>query len=315
MVPNPAVKPAGPGYANTDALLAAAADAQRLAEENAAAEEDARAIAEDVAALLPRSRRGPGIVVTTISGKGGSGKSVLTANLAVVTARQLGLTTAIVDLSLQFGDQGLMFDTPASPSMVDVLVNVDALTSDFLLECMHRGPDDLRILTAPPSPELADLVEPGHIRPMLSMLRDMFDVIFVDTESHLSDVTIEAIESADRLVLVTTPYLASVKDTKLLLKTLNNLQVPGRKLLAVLNRVEPGIRLTLDLVEINLKFPVGLELPHAPAALIESVTDGQPLMLAKPTLDWCQRVSSLAKSVSEAGAETRKPKRSFLGLR
>ena len=301
--------------ANTDEVLRAAAQAHRV-EALAETRGDGGALIDEGAVpVLARSRKGPGMVVTTISGKAGIGKSLVTANLAAAAAQNQGLTTAVVDLSLQFGDQGLMFDTPASPSMVDVLVNVDALTPDFLLECMHRGPADIRVLTAPPSPELADLVEPAHIRPMLSILRSMFDVIFVDTESHLSDVTIEAIETADRIVLVCSPYLASVKDTKLLLKTLNNLQVPGRKLTAVLNRVEPGIRLTMELVEINLKFPVGLELPHSPAELVESVTEGVPVVIAKSTLAWSQRVAALAADVTaQAGAEPRKPKRSFLGL-
>src|SRR5579864_1355300 len=108
--------------------------------------------------LIPRQRRGAGAVVAVVSGKPGTGKSMVVANLACAIARDHRMAVAVVDLSLQFGDQALMFDAGSSPSMVDVLANIDALTPDFVLECMHQA-HGLRILGAPPSPELADLVE------------------------------------------------------------------------------------------------------------------------------------------------------------
>jgi pilus assembly protein CpaE len=283
--------------------------------EEEAAEEVGEPPTEPGETALPRRNEGPGRVVAVISGKAGTGKSTIAANLAAAAAKQ-GLTTAVVDLNLQFGDQALMFNCGSTPSMVDVLANIDALTAEFLLDCMHRGPD-LRVLSAPPSPELADLVEASHLQVILGILRVVFDIIVLDTTSHLSDITLEAMESADSLLVVTTPYLPSVKDTKLLLKTLSDLGVPARKLTAVLNRVEPGIKMGLDVLEANLKFPITLELPNVPVALTESVTDGIPLVLQKPGADWSQRIASLAATLASpaaAAGEARRPKRGFLGL-
>ena len=47
-----------------------------------------------------------GKVVTVFSPKGGSGKTVLSTNLAVAAARA-GIETLLVDLDLQFGDAAL----------------------------------------------------------------------------------------------------------------------------------------------------------------------------------------------------------------
>jgi pilus assembly protein CpaE len=222
------------------------------------------------------------------------------------------MAVAVVDLSLQFGDQALMFDAGSSPSMVDVLANIDALTPDFVLECMHQA-HGLRILGAPPSPELADLVEASHLSLIIQQLRMIFDFVILDTSSHLSDISLEAIDSADALVMVTTPYLAAVKDTKLLLKTMSDLGVPAAKLTAVLNRVEPAIKMGRDVLEANLKFPISLELPHVPGLLVDSVTDGVPLVLGKPNSDWGNRIAELSTLVVDTNAaKTRKPKRGFL---
>jgi pilus assembly protein CpaE len=205
-----------------------------------------------------------------------------------------------------------MFDAGSSPSMIDVLANIDALTPDFVLECMHQA-HGLRILGAPPSPELADLVDASHLNLILSQLKMIFDFVVLDTSSHLSDVSLEAIDSADTLVLLTTPYLAAVKDTKLLLKTMSDLGIPASKLNAVLNRVEPAIKMSRDVLEANLKFPISLELPHVPGLLVDSVTDGVPLVLSKPNSDWGNRVAELATLIVDTStAKARKPKRGFL---
>lgn len=273
------------------------------------------AIEADQVALLPRKRKGLARVITVISGKSGAGKSTVVSNLAAALAREHGLATAVFDLDLQFGDQSLMFDAASSPSIVDVLGNADSLSADFVLDCMHQGAG-VRIMGAPPSPELADLITTAHIQDVLGHMRLIFDVVLIDTESHLSDVTLEAVDSADAIIVLTTPYLASVKNTKLLLKTMSDLGVPARKLTAILNRMEPGIKMPLDVLEANLKFPISLELPHTPQALIESVTDGVPLVVTKPASEWGQRVTALANlMLAEETAEARKTgRRGFLGL-
>jgi pilus assembly protein CpaE len=264
--------------------------------------------------LLPRKRKGPARVITVIAGKSGIGKSIVVSNLASVLARDHGFATAVLDLDLQFGDQSLMFDAASTPSIVDVLANIDYLSPDFVLDCMHQGAG-VRVMGSPPSPELADLVTITHIQELMLQMRSVFDVILIDTESHLSDVTLEAVDCADAIVVLTTPYLASVKNTKLLLKTMSDLGVPARKLTAVLNRLEPGLKMPLDVLEANLKFPISLELPHASHELIESVTDGVPLALTKPSSEWGQKVTALGNMIlAEEKTEARKSgRRGFLG--
>jgi pilus assembly protein CpaE len=266
-------------------------------------------------ALLPRQTRGRGRLLAVIAGKAGTGKSVLAANLAAAAARHLGLTTAIVDLALQFGDQALMFDAPSAPSLVDVLANVDALTPDFLLECMYtsRG---VHVLAAPPSPELADLVQLEHLDRILEQLAVLFDLVVVDTSSHLGDVTLETIDRADALLLVVTPYLASVKDTKLLLKLLSDLSVPPRKLTTVLNRLEPGLKMSTEALEANIRFPISFELPHTPVALLEAATDGVPVVISRPSLEFSQRLVGIAAALAqpEEGEGRHGSRRGFLRL-
>jgi Flp pilus assembly CpaE family ATPase len=72
-------------------------------------------------------------VIAVVSGKSGTGKSMIAANVACTNARDHRTTVAVVDLSLQFGDQALMFDAGSSPSMVDVRLLVDSVTDGIPL--------------------------------------------------------------------------------------------------------------------------------------------------------------------------------------
>jgi len=265
---------------------------------------------------LPRRRTGPARICAVLSGKAGTGKSVIAANLAALVARDYGLTTAVIDLSLQFGDQALMFDAQPTPSLVDVLANIDALTPEFILDCMQDC-SGVRVLASPPSPELADLVQAEHLRSILEQLRPVFDFIVLDLSSHLGDIALEAIEESDSLVVITSASLASVKDTKLLLKVLRDLGIPARSLAMVLNRVEPALKMSLEGLEVNIKFPINIEVPHTPVPLHNSVTDGVPVVLSQPRLDFSVAITGIAAAVIEpevVGAAEKPVRRSFLGL-
>ena len=266
---------------------------------------------------IPRRRGTPGRVIGVFSGKGGVGKSALVANLAAAVARDFDLGVAVADLSLQFGDQALMFDKPQYPSIADVLANADALTDEFLLDCMHEAANGLRILGAPPAPELADLVQSAHVRDVIDRLRDLFDLVVLDTSSYLSDATLEALEASDTRIVLTTPHLSALKDTKLLLRSLAELKIPAQDISLVLNRVESGIKMNLDVFETNLRFALDAELPHVGTALAESAVDGVPLVLSHGSTDWSKRVAEIAARVGadEGGGDSRKRKKGFLGLR
>ena len=175
-----------------------------------------------------------GRVIALVSGKDGTGKSTAAANLATTLALDFSHSVALVDLDLQTGDQALMFRLPTYPCIDDLVENFEVLTIDVLRESMHKA-NGLSILSAPPTPERADIFRPAHVREILQLLASGFDYVVVDVASHLGDITLEAVDCADLLVLLTTARLASMKDTKRLLRVLADLGKDRDRIVAVLN--------------------------------------------------------------------------------
>ncbi|TME77608.1 MAG: MinD/ParA family protein, partial [Chloroflexi bacterium] len=164
------------------------------------------------------SRRGEhGQVFFFYSGKGGVGKSLIAANLAVSMANETKGKVALVDLDLQFGDIGVLLNLDHSQGITDLIENIDHMDPDFIREIMVDGPYGIKVLLTPISPELADLVTVDHVRRIFSELRKMFDYIIVDSSAHLGEINLEVLDHADRVVVVTSLSIPAIKNTKLAL--------------------------------------------------------------------------------------------------
>src|SRR4051795_8131543 len=89
--------------------------------------EAVRRVVESLIAARPTGMAGPdvggelGKVITVFSTKGGAGKSVIAANLAVVLARRSTRPVILVDADLQFGDIAVMLKLAPQHTIVDAV--------------------------------------------------------------------------------------------------------------------------------------------------------------------------------------------------
>ena len=113
----------------------------------------------------------------------------------------------------------------------------------MLNEIMAQGPNGVRVLLAPISPELADLITNDHVRMVMAELRKTFDYVIVDTSCHLADFNLEVIESAQHILVVTALTIPAIKDAKLALKVLESLTVDPASVLLVVDRSDCALRL------------------------------------------------------------------------
>lgn len=242
-------------------------------------------------ALAPRTHRGEVFLVT--SGKGGVGKSIVASNLAVALAMETGARVGLVDLDLQFGDIGVLLNLDHSRSITDLAESVGQLDPEFVNEVLAHGPEGLRVLLAPISPELADLVTAEHLPVIMEDLRHNFDFLVVDTPSHLTEVNLEAIESATRVIVLTALNIPAIKDTKLTLKVLESLNVESDRILLVLNRSDAHSDFNKDAVEQNLRFPISLQIPADPKVVSASVNKGAPFVTLSPEAEISRAIREL----------------------
>lgn len=254
-------------------------------------------------AYLPRAVGEPGPepphgqVLAVLSGKGGCGKSFVAVNLAAALRVETSARVCLVDLDLQFGDVGVMLNLDHSKTITELVDGEAQLDWEFVDDVLADGPLGLRVLLGPFSPEYGDLVRAEHVRTIVDILRREFDYVVVDTASHLSEATLEAIDAADRIIVVGALTIPAIKDTRLMLKTLESLRVERERIVVVVNGHDAHAVYDAPSIERNLKFPVRAQIPSEPRLVGGSIHRASPLVLSNPDADISQLFKALARSL------------------
>ena len=247
-----------------------------------------------------------GILVTVLGGKGGIGKSVVATNLAVALTQRGDSRVALVDLSLQFGDVAALLDVTQPRTIADLAAHNAVADADVVADVLSTTATGLHVLPAPASPELADYVTTQHLRALLDELRRSHEIVVADTNTQLGEVTLEAVESSERIVLLTDYSVTGVKNTRLVMSVLGVLKVPDEKVLLVANnrdaRTENALARTQ--AESFLGSKIALEIPFDPAVVGAAVSRGAPVITTAPDSAVTEAIKQLADLVAKGGPTT-----------
>lgn len=175
-----------------------------------------------------------GSVLTVAGARGGVGKTAVAVACALLASRA-GLSTALVDLDLQFGDVDFVFDRVARRTLVDAAAALESGAAD-LRPVAERAAPGLDLFLPPHDPEFADVVAPA-VGSIVRALRGAYDLTVVDTGAQWSGVNVEAMEEADVVALVMDARVSSVRSQVRARALCSRLGIPDARLMHVMNRV------------------------------------------------------------------------------
>ncbi len=244
-----------------------------------------------------------GKIITVMSAKGGSGKTVTATNVARLLAdRHDPGAVVVVDADLQFGDVCLVLQLEPKLTIVNAAHELHRLDEALLQSVLTRHPTGLRVLAAPLEPAFADEISTGAMTQILAMLKGMFDYIVVDTASLLDELLLSLLERSDQVIFIVEMDLPSVKNAKLALETLRLLKFPFAKIQLVLNRSNAKARLDEREIERSLKMKISAAVP-SDGLVPASVNEGRPVVDSAPK----SKVAKGFESVYELVAGDRSP--------
>ncbi len=195
-------------------------------------------------------------ILGIVSGKGGVGKSTVTANLAYALT-ELGQDVIAMDTNLTTPHLGLHLGLHLAPrTLHDVLKGEENINNTI-----YYHPFGFRVI--PASMNVNDLidVDPDNLSETIASLNGKSDFVLMDCAPGLGKEAVSSINAAGELLLVTAADLPSVADA---LKTLKVAQELNKKVLGVVvNRVKNRRHeLSTDAIENMLGEPVLVEIPE-----------------------------------------------------
>lgn len=246
-------------------------------------------------ASAPRSEKGR--IITVMSAKGGSGKTVLATNVALLLQRIPDKKVVLVDADLQFGDVCLVLQLEPRFTMVNAAHELYHLDAELLDSLLTEHPSGLKVLAAPLEPAFADDITTAGLMQMLDILKENYDYIVVDTASMLDELILSLIEKSDDILMLVDMDLPSVKNAKLALETLRLLKFSTNNVKLVMNRSNSRAKLDTKEIEAALRMPISASVP-SDGAVAASVNEGRPVVESDPKSKVAKGFESVAELIA-----------------
>jgi pilus assembly protein CpaE len=239
-----------------------------------------------------------GLVVTFFSPKGGVGRTTLAVNFAVAAKTEMGKKVALVDGGLQFGDVGVLLNlNPKNQSIADVAREMASGDLETLESTLIDHSTGVRVLMAPPSPEMAELVTPDHVSKIVSALRATHDLVVVDCSPLLQDVTLAFLDQSDIVLTVLTLEITNIKNIRQFLALVEQLGYPDGKVQLLLNRADSGYGIRLHDVESSIGRKISHSVVSDGRTVVYALNRGVPFVVAARQTRVSEDVVRLTKTI------------------
>jgi flagellar biosynthesis protein FlhG len=270
----------------------------------------------DVLQTTPAADAGPGVplkplgkVLAVTSGKGGVGKTFVSANLAAALAKR-GLRVLVLDADLGLANLDVVLNLYPKVTLHDVFTGKAKLEDAII-----RAPGGFSVLLAG-----SGMVEYSRLTPevrddflrIMSGLVPHYDIVILDTGAGISDVVLFAVSLASEVIVVATPEPTSLTDAYATIKVLVG-QQKRQTIRMVINqtaRLGDGKAITLQLQQVLDRFvttepgrPVRLihmvDIP-ADLAVRQAIMRRQLLLQVTPGCPAALAISQLAAKIEES---------------
>lgn len=176
-------------------------------------------------------------IIAVTSGKGGVGKTFVSANLAAALTRN-GLRVLVLDADLGLANLDVVLNLYPKVTLHDVFTGKASLQ-----DAVVTAPGGFHVLLAG-----SGMVEYSRLTPsvrnqlthVIDTLSPNYDIVLLDTGAGISDVVLFSVSLADEVLIVATPEPTSLTDAYAAIKVLATQQKRHNMRLVINQAARPG---------------------------------------------------------------------------
>jgi len=254
-----------------------------------------------------------GRIIAVVGAKGGVGASTIAHNVAWAIARDLALDSVVADLDLAFGTAGLDYNQDPAQGIAEAVFSPDRVDTAFMDRLLSKCTDHLSLLAAPATLDRVYDFGAEAFDSIFDTLRTTMPCIVLDIPHQWSGWARRALIGADDILIVASPDLANLRNTKNLVDLLKAARPNDRPPLYCLNQVGVPKR-----PEINVnEFAKAIEsqpivaIPFEPQLFGSAANNGQMIAEISANHRTTEMFLQIAQRLTGRG-ETKKPRASFL---
>jgi pilus assembly protein CpaE len=234
------------------------------------------------------------MMISLFSPKGGVGRTTIAYNLAVALAADHRV--CLVDGSLQFSDlRGLLRVPATAPSIVNL--PTDRIREQDVSDVAWKDPSGVDILLAPPRVEMAEMVTVRDLEKSLSILRQLYQFVVIDTRAGLGDDVLVFLDASDLILQVLTFDSMAIRNLAMAGEAFDAIGYPPTKLATVLNRSDSTGGISKADVETALGSAIDFEIVSDGRLVVAANNEGVPFVSGSPDAPISQGIRHIAASL------------------
>ena len=231
--------------------------------------------AQPAAESIPSLNR----VITVLSAKGGTGKTVVATNLALGLNTHAPGNVVLVDLDIQFGDCGSTMNLEPDQTLTDAALNASVLDATTMKVYLTPHPSGLFLLGPPQSLVDAAEITTQQVKAILDLLVGIFEYVVIDTSSGIDDHAITAMEFSTDLLLITSSEVPSVRAMRRQVETLDTIGMTRQTRHFLVNRAGTRVGLRTSDIEETVGLSASVEIPSS-RQVVMSTNQGTPVIVS-----------------------------------
>jgi pilus assembly protein CpaE len=256
-----------------------------------------------------------GRVIAVMGAKGGVGSSTLAHNLAWSVASAYNSPAILVDFDVAYGTAGLNFNQDPPATIMDALTMGERLDQSALDRIMYRCSETLNIVAAPAILDSTCDFSENAFDHLLELLRGTAPNVVLDLPHVWTGWVKSAALSADEVIIVASPDLANLRNTKNLLDVLRLARPNDAPPKLVMNMVGAPKRPEISVQEFAgaLDVEASIAIPYDAKLFGVASNNGQMLAETEPSNKINESIAELVRNVMTKANEPAKPvKKSLL---
>ncbi len=242
-------------------------------------------------------------IITVFSNKGGVGKTFISVNLSVSLALA-GHKVLLVDLDFQMAqDMARMMNLAPKFSIVDLFSEMGDPSDEqkMLPKFVTAHTSGLDFV-----PAILNIKQAGHIGPenmkmFIRLASAEYDYIILDAGKALSETLITVFDNSNLILLIVTPDILSVYQTRWTLDVMQSLHFPMKMVKVVLNRSESRGGVAWQEVRAALPVEIFAHIPSEGRTVGMALNRGIPCVMDSPKSKVSEAFKRLAGQIKKPG--------------
>jgi pilus assembly protein CpaE len=253
-----------------------------------------------------------GRIIAVAGAKGGVGASTIAHNIGFSIARDMMLDAVVTDLDLAFGTAGLDFNQDPPQGIAEAVFSPDRIDNAFVDRLLSKCTDHLSLLAAPATLDRVYDFGADAFDAIFDSLRATVPYVVVDVPHQWTGWTKQTLVSADDILIVASPDLANLRNTKNLYDFLKAARPNDQRPLYCLNQIgvpkRPEIK-AADFAKALEENPVA-SIPFEPQIFGAAANNGQ--MIAEMSAN--HRTAETFRQMAQKLAGRVEPKKQSSGF-